>query len=1606
MRKLRTKLTTKWVPLFLVLVLILGMMPISASAAPEYETSVSALEGTVIGADENTLDLWFDPLRAVALQGSVVDDFENFGDLAFVLHTLGEPRGMVGFEGGYALPSNPNELVEISVQFVTPPSVVLELMSDVNHPYVAENVNTMLRIDNPHEMHAITAHANFLMQLAQEVTDTARGVAAFGAPDFEVLDSFHTLFNGKIMQVPAFMVEQIAALDEVFVVTPNYKLHPMNDVEEQQWLEETIFFIEAMDELAEILDSVEPADLADWTPGSNSWSANFMRESRELFELDYVHNELGITGAGIRGIVVDSGIDSNHPRYHRYHYTQTGQFTHGLRVPGRNNNAGNPSNESNWSNWGDGGSHGTHVSGSVTGMAPDVTLYVYGAMGIASLERAWQDGFRDGVKYYTHNVVNMSFGSANVNPYGNVSYATSVMTLSGFYLMVASAGNNGPGLQNTTAPGSESMTLTVGAGLAGGFVSPFIYENVRIDNQTGIELDVHAWDWGWMPLDENGWREAFPEDMEEIMEGVFSRPIEQQDRRWRWGNGLNQNEDGSFNYIWLGAMADTAVAREAAAARLRALDIDVAGSIIIQARNAAGSPGTTNPRDFWAQQGAGALIIVADNPNNGFHYSGGAGPWELIQGSIPILSMRARDGQRALPFPAGIHPHALMGGPIPVTTNAETAAANVVGVTGTISLGALTNHVGNPNHVAPNYLAGFSSPGPQLHTYHILPNIVGPGVQVHSTFPAHATNRFTRALRNADGDFVNAAGEVIGATGNPVACPQWLNNPQTHRDWSIAYALQMGTSMSAPTVAGLAALVWQAHPDDTPQQIIARIMNTAAVMGSENRPDPYHVYQVGAGFVNPRAAIEQQAIATALVPIPWNHHANRLPGQAPIPPAVGNPAGLAPPSNWVRSSIYQEQGALSFGIINDVVSHEITVTIRNAGTAPWTPDVRFNTAIHGVDATPHTSFHPDVALRVIASDAAPVNGVQTFTFVMEFPEDIQYGLYNGNVVFTNGQGGRITMPFAGVPYIDGQGVAARLGSGVYRPIIAVADGELTAANRTTIDFALEIPSLITANANDRVIDFFARRVNDDGSFGETRYVYATSTLFPNAAMATGRFMVASRVNDPANPGQFLYLQPGIYELFAGVQTTPPRLVDGVLIPGVHAPLSVGQFIVAGERPTVDAAFSFNADGGVTVVGTVFCPAHELAIANDITTIRAATNLGVEVPALTPTVFDYRFAQVTVGGTTIRPNADGTFEVTLSAETATELLVGEGITATVVSGAWNDFAAATGAATVIQGALTSEVYTLTLAGSPVFSGSNPNVLREMLDAGDVILSTPGNLGIFSHHSPFVVPEGTVLIVTTTLNVQRDAELIIEGTVIVLNGARINNQGGPAGGGTISIANTGTLINFGHVENVTNSAVVNYGTIVNNARFEVRADTRLHDCGEIIGTTPLNIHRNAILCRCCEVDQFRISFMNNGNEHDANISATNIVRTRLHPESGAEAWTAGDVKFTAITNDGRDVSAEYLRNATANVIDIFKHCTWETITLTITVRHQTEVVTLYNNRYNHGLGTHQVVRDATCTEAGYIRTICNNPLCSHEEVVVLPPLGHNIVDGRCTRCDATT
>ncbi|TWD99478.1 minor extracellular serine protease Vpr [Neobacillus bataviensis] len=109
-------------------------------------------------------------------------------------------------------------------------------------------------------------------------------------------------------------------------------------------------------------------------------------------------------------------------------------------------------------------------------------------------------------------------------------------------------------------------------------------------------------------------------------------------------------------------------------------------------------------------------------------------------------------------------------------------------------------------------LADFSSRGPVTGTWEIKPDIVAPGVSINSTIPG-------------------------------------------------GYLSLQGTSMAAPHVAGACALIKQAHPEWTPAQIKAALMNTAKPIGP-NSNALYRTYEQGAGRIQVDDAIQTTSLVS------------------------------------------------------------------------------------------------------------------------------------------------------------------------------------------------------------------------------------------------------------------------------------------------------------------------------------------------------------------------------------------------------------------------------------------------------------------------------------------------------------------------------------------------------------------------------------------------------------------------------------------------------------------------------------------------------------------------------------------------------------------------
>ena len=183
--------------------------------------------------------------------------------------------------------------------------------------------------------------------------------------------------------------------------------------------------------------------------------------------------ELGLTGAGVRVAVMDTGIDWNHPDL-------GGCFGPGCRVAAGWDFVGDtfnadpssadynptpaPDNDPDDCN-----GHGTHVSGivgangEVVGVAPDVTFHAYRVFGcegsttaeimLAAMERALADG---------SDILNMSIGSAfQTWPQYPTAVGADLLVANGM-IVIASIGNSGAnGVYSAGAPGVGNEVIGV-----------------------------------------------------------------------------------------------------------------------------------------------------------------------------------------------------------------------------------------------------------------------------------------------------------------------------------------------------------------------------------------------------------------------------------------------------------------------------------------------------------------------------------------------------------------------------------------------------------------------------------------------------------------------------------------------------------------------------------------------------------------------------------------------------------------------------------------------------------------------------------------------------------------------------------------------------------------------------------------------------------------------------------------------------------------------------------------------------------------------------------------------------------------------------------------
>jgi serine protease AprX len=153
-------------------------------------------------------------------------------------------------------------------------------------------------------------------------------------------------------------------------------------------------------------------------------------------------------------------------------------------------------------------------------------------------------------------------------------------------------------------------------------------------------------------------------------------------------------------------------------------------------------------------------------------------------------------------------------------------------------------------------IASYSSKGPTTFDHVVKPDIVAPGNSVVSIYALGSTLE-------------------TGYPGNSVS-GQRANQGPGGAETTTDYFMLSGTSMATPAAAGAVALLLQAEPKLTPDQVKARLMQTAykTFPVSSAAVDPttgisytsyYDIFTIGAGYLDVQAALASSGLAPSNV---------------------------------------------------------------------------------------------------------------------------------------------------------------------------------------------------------------------------------------------------------------------------------------------------------------------------------------------------------------------------------------------------------------------------------------------------------------------------------------------------------------------------------------------------------------------------------------------------------------------------------------------------------------------------------------------------------------------------------------------------------------------
>jgi len=412
-------------------------------------------------------------------------------------------RGLIGFDGDYALPSD-TTAVSVIVVFESSPVGVQILEASLEGESLSESEAEAV-IDFEHDLFRQELSHLFGNQRARHLA-------------YQIQWEYRVALNGVSMTLPANLVAEVANFTSVRAIYPNVMVY---------------------------LDPVDVVQLEEVLRNPEG-----MAPGRATMRADELH-ALGYRGEGIVVAVLDTGIDYYHPAFEGAFLTLAEaqqlnpQITEADTIHGyffgRNfiddvalfPNLQNPQDaprandpmETTYEFWRGSGlprtnpdgsgrfdtAHGTHVAGTIVGrdtgvdvailgVAPEARMFAYRVLGprgggpnagiVAAMEQAVLDGA---------DIVNMSLGGPNNTPAAwPTTTAVNNLKLANPYLtFVISAGNWGEGLYTMASPGTATKAITVSNIAESGNTHV-----VMVHNGLEYDLSFGATPGNWLSFDE------------------------------------------------------------------------------------------------------------------------------------------------------------------------------------------------------------------------------------------------------------------------------------------------------------------------------------------------------------------------------------------------------------------------------------------------------------------------------------------------------------------------------------------------------------------------------------------------------------------------------------------------------------------------------------------------------------------------------------------------------------------------------------------------------------------------------------------------------------------------------------------------------------------------------------------------------------------------------------------------------------------------------------------------------------------------------------------------------------------------------------------------